>query len=152
MFMFLVNFMSRVCMLWIWNSQWLGIIILQSLEKGVPWKFWLDPQFPRDPKLKRILKWLSLDRGYFKFCFFFFYKRRKFANNLVPYILFNSQFCCFVSSHVRIAMHFVLVELSRNLLLLIDDPSKRGDVKTLARSSISPSPQVKMKLKLTASR
>ena len=45
-------------------------------------------------------------------------------------------------------MHFVLVKLSRNSLLLNDDPSKRGDVKTLARSSISPLPQVKMKFKL----
>ena len=53
---------------------------------------------------------------------------------------------------ICIAMHFVLVELSRNSLLLIDDPSKRGKVEILARSSVSPSPQVKMKLKLTASR
>ena len=66
---------------------------------------------------------------------------RKFANNHVPYISLNSQSC-----------HFVLVELSRNLLLLIDDPSKRGDVKTLAQSSVSPSPQIRVKLKLTAPR
>ena len=50
---------------------WFEIIILRSLEKGVPWKFWLDPRFPRNPKLKWILKWLPLDRGYFKFYFFF---------------------------------------------------------------------------------
>ena len=71
--MHVLNFMSWVCMLWIWNSQWLEIIILRSPEKGAPWKFWLDPRFPRDPKLKWILKWLLLDRGYFKV--FFFTKR-----------------------------------------------------------------------------
>ena len=70
----------------------------------------------------------------------------------MPYISLDSQFSRFISSHISIAMHFILVELSRNSLLLIDDPSKRGDVETLARSSISPSPKVKMKLKLTASR
>ena len=57
--------------LWNWNSQWLRIIIiLRSLEKRVPWKFWLDPRFPRDPKLKWILKWPPLDRGYFKILLF----------------------------------------------------------------------------------
>ena len=35
-------------------------------RKEVPRKFWLDPLFPRNPKLKWILKWLPLDRGYFK--------------------------------------------------------------------------------------
>ena len=49
-------------------------------------------------------------------------------------------------------MHFVLIELSRNSLLLIGDPSKKGDVETLTRSSVSASSQVKMKLKLIASR
>ena len=46
-----------------------GIIILRSLEKKVPWKFWLDPRFPRKSKSKWTLKWLPLDRGYFKFYF-----------------------------------------------------------------------------------
>ena len=61
--------------LWNWNSQWLGIIILRSSEKRVPWKFWLDPRFPRNPKLEQILKWLPLDRGCFKV--YFFYKKGK---------------------------------------------------------------------------
>ena len=39
-------------------------------KKGVPWKFWLDPRFPRNPKLKWTLKRLPLDRGCFKFYFF----------------------------------------------------------------------------------
>ena len=43
-------------------------------------------------------------------------------------------------------------KMSRNSVLLIDDPLKKGDVETLARSSVSPSSQVKMELKLTASR
>ena len=70
-------------MLWNWNSQWLGIITFRSSEKGVPWKFWLDLRFPRDPKLKWILKWLPLDRGYFEF---YFRKRRRFTNNLGTYV------------------------------------------------------------------
>ena len=45
-----------------------------------------------------------------------------------------------------------LFKLSRNSLLLIEDPLKKGDVETLARSSVFLSPQVKTKLKLTASR
>ena len=39
-------------------------------QKEVLWKFWLDPRFPRNLKLKQILKWLSLDRGCFKVYFF----------------------------------------------------------------------------------
>ena len=62
------------------------------------------------------------------------------------------KFVIFISSYVCIAMHFVFVELSHNSLLLIDDSSKRDDVETLARSSVSPSSQVKTKLELTASR
>ena len=57
-----------------------------------------------------------------------------------------------ILSHNSIVMHFILVKLSRNSLLLIDNPSKRGDMETLAQSSVSPSSQVKVKLKLTASR
>ena len=49
----------------------------------------------------------------------------------------------FFFSQIRIAMHFIRVELSRNSLLLINNPSKRDDVETLAWSSISPPPQVK---------
>ena len=44
---------------------------------------------------------------------------------------------------IRIAMHFFIhIELPRNSLLLINNPLKRGDVETLARSSVSPPPQV----------
>ena len=38
-------------------------------KRGVPWKSWLDPRFLWDSKLKQILKWLPLDRGYFKIYF-----------------------------------------------------------------------------------
>ena len=49
----------------------MGLVLLfyNLSRKGVPWKFWLDSRFPWDPKLKWILKWLSLDRDYFKFYF-----------------------------------------------------------------------------------
>ena len=37
---------------------------------------------------------------------------------------------------------FIRIELSGNSLLLINNPLKNGDVETLARSSVSPPPQV----------
>ena len=76
LFMHVVNFMFWICILWNWNSQWLGIIILRSPEKGASWKFWLDPRFPQNPKLKWILKWVPLNRGYFKL--YFLQKRKVF--------------------------------------------------------------------------
>ena len=72
-------------------------------------------------------------------------------NNPKTYVFFIFNFVV-ISSHVCIAMHFILVKMSRNLVLLTNNPSKRDDVETLARSSVFSSSQVKMKLKLTASR
>ena len=57
--------------------------------------------------------------------------------------IFDPTICRIISSRVGIAMHFIRVKLSRNSLLLINNPAKRGDVETLARSSVSPPPQVK---------
>ena len=44
-------------------------LLFYDLQKGTPWKSWLDPWFLRDSKLKQILKWLPLDKGYFKVYF-----------------------------------------------------------------------------------
>ena len=67
------NFVFLVCMISVDNEigmiVWFGVIILRSPKKEVLWKFWLDPQFLRNPKLKWILKWLPLDKGCFKFYF-----------------------------------------------------------------------------------
>ena len=38
------------------NCIGLEIINLRSLEKEVSWEVWLDPRFPRHPKLKVIFK------------------------------------------------------------------------------------------------
>ena len=43
------------------------------------------------------------------------------------------------SSHIGIAMHFIFIKMSCNLVLLINNPAKRGDVETLTRSSVFPS-------------
>ena len=51
-------------------NKWFRIIILRFFRKGVSWKFWLDPRFPRNSNSKWILKWLPLDRSYFKFYFY----------------------------------------------------------------------------------
>ena len=71
--MHVLDFIFWVRVIWINNEigiiVWLGVIILQSPEKGDPWKFWLNPRFPRNSKSKWTLKWLPLDRGYFKFYF-----------------------------------------------------------------------------------
>ena len=53
---------------------------------------------------------------------------------------------------IGIVMHFVLIKMSRNSVLLINNLSKRGDMKTWARSLVSPSSQVKVKLKLITSK
>ena len=87
--MHLLNFMLWVCVLCfnIWDDYMIRFYYFTISRKEVSRKFWLDPWFPRNPKLKWILKWLPLNRGYFKV---YFFKRGKFFNNLVPYILLDS--------------------------------------------------------------
>ena len=151
--MHVLNFLFWVRVICINNEigtiVWFRIIILRSPEKGAQWKFWLDPRFSWNFKPKWTLKWLPLDRGYFKFYF------HKGENILVischTYLLTRNFVILFQVIFVLPCILF-LVKMSHNFVLLINNPSKRGDVKTLARSSVSPSSQVKMKLKLTASR
>ena len=119
------------------------VITLRSLEKGTLWKFWLDPRFPRNSKPKWTLKWLPLDRDYFKF---YFYKGESSLVILCHTYLLTRKFVTLFQVIFCIVMHFVLVKMSRNSMLLINNPSKRGDVETLARSSVSPSSQVKWNL------
>ena len=61
-----LDFMFWVRVIYVNNKiriiVWLGVVTLRSLVKGTPWKFWFDPLW--------ILKWLPLDRGYFKFYFY----------------------------------------------------------------------------------
>ena len=87
--MHLLNFMLWICVLCfnIQDHYMARFYYFTISRKEVPRKFWLDPWFPRNPKLKWILKWPPLDRGYFKV---YFFKRGKFSNNLVPYISLNS--------------------------------------------------------------
>ena len=49
--MHVLNFMFEYVWYEIGIVAWLGIIILRSLKKGVPWKFWLDPRFLQNPKV-----------------------------------------------------------------------------------------------------
>ena len=53
----------------IYDDHMVRFYYLTISRKRVPWKFWLDPRFPWNPKLKQILKWLPLDRGCFKVYF-----------------------------------------------------------------------------------
>ena len=126
---------------------WSRIIFLRSLEKGIPWKFWLNPWFPLYSKQKWILKWLSLDKGYFNFIFA---NEDGLWNNPGTYVFFISNFIIFLS-HVGIVMHIVHIKMSRNLILLICDLSKkrwRGNFGSILDFS---SFQVKVKFKVTAS-
>ena len=72
--MHVLNSMFWIYMIHIYNEIemviWFRIIILRSPKEGVPWKFWLDPRFSRNPKSKLTLKWPPLDRDYFKFLLF----------------------------------------------------------------------------------
>ena len=127
--MYVTNFTFWVCGICINHGNgiimWLESIILQSLEKGVPWKFWLDPRFPRNSKLKQILKWLPLDRGCFKV--YFFTKGRKYTNNLVPYVRFPT--CNFVVLfQVIIALPCILSLLNTSCLGIIDRQSLEKEV------------------------
>ena len=107
-------------------------------QKGAPWKSWLDPRFSRNFKSKWTLKWLPLDRGYFKF---YFHKGESIPIISCHTYLLTRNFFFHVISVLPCILF--LFKMSCNLVLLIDYPSKRGDVETLARSSVSPSPQVK---------
>ena len=75
--------------------------------KGVPWKFWLDPRFPRNRKLKWIVKWLPLDRGYFKV---YLLKKGKFLIIPCHTSLLTRNFVVFILNRVCITMHFILVK------------------------------------------
>ena len=101
----------------------LEIIILRYPKNEVPWKSWLDPRFPRNSILKWILKWLPLDRGYFKLCF------RKGKSILIischTSLLTRNFVSFFVSSHICIVMHLILFKTSRVSVLLINNPSKK---------------------------
>ena len=133
-----------------WNNRAIQVIILQSSGNGVLWKFWLDSRLPRNSKPKWISKWLPLDRGYFEF---YFRKRRRFTNNPGTYeFFFYLSICRNSLGLVGVVMQLILVKMSCISVLLINNLSKRGNMEILVRSSISPSPQVKMKLNLTVSR
>ena len=116
--------------------------------KKTPWKFWLDPWFLRNSKLKWTLKWLPLDRGYFKF---YFYKGESLLIISCHTYLLTRKFI--ILFQVIFLLSYILFSLKCLVIwCLINNPLKRGNMETLARSSVSPSPQVKVKLKLTASR
>ena len=120
---------------------WFGVIILRSLEKGVSWKFWLDPRFPRNPKLKWSLKWLPLDRGYFKF--YFLQKGESLL--IIPSHTYLSSRKFVSLFQIITALPCILFVINCPVFryYLINNHSRRGDVETLARSSVSPPSQVK---------
>ena len=131
----------------LWNDS--IFINIRYPKNEVPWKSWLYPRFLRNSMLKWILKWLPLDRGYFKFYF------RKGKSILIischtyfwtceSVVLFQVVLC--------ITMHFISIKCLVFRYYWSTVPRKRGGMETLARSSVSLSPQVKVKFKVTASR
>ena len=109
-------------------------------QKGAPWKSWLDPRFPRDSKSKWTLKWLPLDRSYFKF---YFHKGESILIITCHTYLLTRKFVILFQVIIALPCILFLLKMSRNLVLLINNPSKREDVETLVRSSVFPSSQVK---------
>ena len=63
----LFDFWYKHAIMILWNDS---ILLTYSILKNeISWKSWLNPRFSRNSKSKLILKWLPLDRGYFKFYF-----------------------------------------------------------------------------------
>ena len=105
----------------------------------------ISPKF----QIKMNFKWLPLNRDHFKF---YFHKDESILIVSCHTYLLTRKFIILFQVIFVLPCIFVLVKISYNSMLLINNPLKRGDVKTLARSLISSSSQVKVKLKLTASR
>ena len=125
-------------------------LLTYDIQKNeVLWKSWLDLRFSRNSMLKWILKWLPLDRGYFEFYFrngksILIISCHTYFRTRESVILFQVVLC--------ITMHFILVNCLGFRYYWSTIPRKRGGMETLARSSVSLSPQVKVKSKSTASR
>ena len=87
--MHLLNFMLWVCVLCFNNLRWLygSILLFHDLPKRGSAKILARSSISSESKIKVHFKATALDRGYFKVHFF---KKKKFSNNLVPYISLNS--------------------------------------------------------------
>ena len=124
--MHVLNFMCWVCVVCINNEigmiVWFRIIILQSPEKGVPWKSCLDPRFPQNSKSKWTLKWLPLDRGYFKF---YFHKGESILIIACHTYLLTRSFVILFQVVFVLPCILFLFKMSRNSVLLINNLSKK---------------------------
>ena len=71
--MHVLNFMFLVFVICINNEigmiVWFGVIILQFLGNELRENLGSILDFPKIPSQSELLKWLPLDRGYFKFYF-----------------------------------------------------------------------------------
>ena len=126
-----------------------GFINIRYPKNEVPWQSWLDPRFPRNSILKWILKWLPLDRGYFKFYFresksILIISSHTYFRTRESVVLFQVVLC--------ITMHFIPIKCLVFRYYWSTILRKRDGMKTLARSSVSLLSQVKVKFKVTASR
>ena len=151
--------MLRFKLLNFFMSMWYNKLVLlhddsilltyDILKNKISWKSWLNPRFSQNFKSKWALKWLPLDRGYFKF---YFHKGKSILIISCRTYLWTLEFVLLFKSHVCMAMHFIPVKCLAFRYYWSTVPRKRGDMETLARSSVSLSPQLKVKFKLTVSR
>ena len=100
--------------------KWSWFINEWSLENEIPWKSWLDPQFPWHSERKWILKRLPPNRGHFNFIFV---NRDGLLINSGTYFLvvilsYRFKTCRHCHAFYPWLMPCVLV-------LLIDNPSKK---------------------------
>ena len=100
---------------------WFGVIILRS-RKGAAWKSWLDPRFPQNSKSKWTLKWLPLDRGYFKF---YFHKGESILIISCHTSLLTRKFIILFQVIIALSCILFSFKMSCNSVLLINNPSKK---------------------------
>ena len=131
----------------LWNDS--IFINIRYPKNEVPWKSWLDPRFSWNSMLKWILKWLPLDRGHFKL---YFHKGKSMLVISRPTFFRTLEYVVLSQVVLCITMHFIPVKCLVFRYYWSTISRKRGGMKTLARSSVSLSPQVRVKFKLTASR
>ena len=107
-------------------------------KNEISWKSWLNPRFPRNSKSKWILKWLPLDRGYFKF---YFCKGKSMLIISCHKYLLTRNFVVLFQIIFALPCIF-LFKVSRVSVLLIDHPSKtrwHGNFGSILDFSVTPS-------------
>ena len=138
----LSNFKYKHAIIMLWND--LVLLTYNILKNEISWKSWLDLRLSRDSMLKWILKWLPLDRGYYKF----YFRKGKSILIISCHTYFRTrEFVDLFQVVLCITMHFIPVKCLEFRDYWLTIPRETGGMETLARSSVSLSPLVRVKFK-----